>query len=174
MLFRKNYLMGNAIKEILQYSQRSCKPVSVQRHISATPDGLWIPAGWFAAMWPPHFPFQWGFAPTQLPASSFSALISDLLLLSLGNKLTQVKTAHSKPAAAAGAQNEERGASPCTNGLATQPAAGVADQHAKKQAENGFAIVAGTKAPAAVAIEAEGWKGYTHTQTTASIRGWQL
>ena len=53
----------------------------------------------------------------------------------------------------------------------TQPAAGVADQHGKKQAENGFAIIAGTKALAAVAIESEGWKGYTHTQTTACIGG---
>lgn len=56
----------------------------------------------------------------------------------------------------------------------TQPAAGAADRHGKKQAGNGFATVAGTKAPAAVAIESEGWKGYTRTQTTASLRGWQL
>lgn len=48
-----------------------------------------------------------------------------------------------------------------------QPVAGVADRHGKKQAENGFAIVAGTKALAAVAIESEEWKGYTHNQPPA-------
>ena len=52
-----------------------------------------------------------------------------------------------------------------------QPAAGVADCHRKKQAENDFAITASTKALAAVAIESEGWKGYTHIQTTARIGG---
>lgn len=52
-----------------------------------------------------------------------------------------------------------------------QSAAGVADRQGKKQAENSFAIIAGTKALAAVAIESEEWKGYTHIQTTACLGG---
>lgn len=51
----------------------------------------------------------------------------------------------------------------------THTAAGVVDQHGKKQVESSFSIIASTKALAAVAIESEGWKSYTHTQATACI-----
>lgn len=51
----------------------------------------------------------------------------------------------------------------------TQTAARVVDRHRKKQVESGFAIIASTKTQAAVAIESEGWRGYTHTQATACI-----
>lgn len=43
----------------------------------------------------------------------------------------------------------------------TQTAAGVVDRHRKKQVESSFAIIASTKALAAVAIESEGWRGYS-------------
>lgn len=56
----------------------------------------------------------------------------------------------------------------------TQSAAGVADWHRRKQAGNGFAITDGTKALAAVATESEGWKSYTHQQTTTCASGWWL
>lgn len=163
--------MWNMIKETLQYSPHSPDSVSIWSHISAAPLRLCIPAGQFAAMWPPGSPVQGGFPPTRAPASSFSTLISDLLLLSQGNKLTQV-TWQAEQLAVNQWQMlkcKMRISEPHPVQTVSLPraAAGVVDQHGKKQAEKGFAIVAGTKALAAVAIESEGRKGCTHTQTTA-------
>lgn len=184
MWFRKNYLMGNTIKGTPEYSQCSSNPVSIQRHISTAPYGLCIPAGLFAATGRPIFSSSEG---EDLHPPRFQQAHLLLWFLTCNyfrNEINQHGLCGSLKQPAANQwqmlECETRILEPhpvqtvLLPRARTQSAAGVADWHRRKQAGNGFAVTDGTKALAAVAIESEGWKGYTHQQTTACTSGWWL
>lgn len=79
MLFHKNYLMGNMIKETLQYSQHRLSPCWF-RGTSPAPHGLRIPSRRLQPCVPTGFLFHRDLHPLRfhpLSVCSFSTLFSD-------------------------------------------------------------------------------------------------